>query len=57
MALIFILELVAGILGYVLEADATNIVQQNMNASMYEYATKPEVHYVWDQVQTNVSNY
>ncbi|KAG7202538.1 hypothetical protein KM043_009737 [Ampulex compressa] len=53
LVLVFILELSAGISGYVLKSQASNIIQNKMITTMGEYnSTSPnEITYVWDTLQ------
>lgn len=55
MVVVFILELSAGISGYVLRGSATEVVQENMKATMKKYQDpKSDIAAVWDQLQTDV---
>ncbi|XP_015110284.1 CD63 antigen [Diachasma alloeum] len=55
MGLIFILELAAGISGYVLRNDAADLIQDKMLATMKNYGTNEsqEITRVWDDLQRN----
>lgn len=56
MVLVFILELSAGISGYVLRSDAYEVLQDKMLKSMVNYnSTESEVYLVWDQIQDKVN--
>ncbi|XP_017099076.2 CD63 antigen [Drosophila bipectinata] len=64
LAIIFILELAAGISGYVLRSDASNLIEKSLKASMAEYnnATQNPTTALWDDVQRSfdccgVTNY
>ncbi|ALC39012.1 Tsp29Fa [Drosophila busckii] len=51
--IIFILELSAGISGYVLRNDAYNLIEKSLNQSMYNYNSKTPnpTTQLWDEVQ------
>ncbi|TDG46273.1 hypothetical protein AWZ03_007349 [Drosophila navojoa] len=53
--IIFILELAAGISGYVLRNDAYNLIDAKLNQSMSSYSNMPvnDVTKLWDVVQRN----
>ncbi|XP_001605056.1 CD63 antigen [Nasonia vitripennis] len=52
MVLVFILELSAGISGYVLRNDATEVLSDKMKKSMEGYKkTNEEIYVIWDQIQ------
>ncbi|XP_046427771.1 CD63 antigen-like [Neodiprion fabricii] len=51
MILVFILELAGGISGYVLRAQASDIVTEKMNSSMAEYKDNTEITFLWDGIQ------
>lgn len=62
MILVFILELAAGISGYVLRNQTMDLVETGLNNSMRYYGTAEEnpksnmeITVLWDQVQTGVS--
>nr|XP_036226555.1 CD63 antigen-like [Bactrocera oleae]XP_036226556.1 CD63 antigen-like [Bactrocera oleae]XP_036226557.1 CD63 antigen-like [Bactrocera oleae]XP_036226558.1 CD63 antigen-like [Bactrocera oleae] len=53
---IFILELAAGISGYVLRSDATNLIEQSLENTLKEYSQINENNpytIIWDYVQNN----
>lgn len=55
---IFILELAAGISGYVLRSDATNLIEQSLENTLKEYSQINENNpytIIWDYVQNNVT--
>lgn len=54
---IFILELAAGISGYVLRNDTYNMVSSTLQSSMAKYGgtTNNEITYIWDEIQVDVS--
>lgn len=54
---IFILELAAGISGYVLRNDTYNLVSNTLQSSMGKYGgnTSNEITYIWDEIQVDVS--
>ncbi|OXU28496.1 hypothetical protein TSAR_015839 [Trichomalopsis sarcophagae] len=55
MVLVFILELSAGISGYVLRNDATEVLSEKMKKSMENYnKTNVETYVIWDQIQQEV---
>lgn len=57
---IFILELAAGISGYVLRSDASDLLQNSLQGSLKEYNSTNENNpytLIWDYVQTNVTVY
>lgn len=56
LSLIFILELAAGISGYVLRSNANELIRKSLNSSMTEYNNiKPNDYTVlWDYVQKTV---
>ncbi|XP_052562848.1 CD63 antigen [Culex pipiens pallens] len=55
--LIFILELAAGISGYVLRNETYNLLTSTMQSSMKQYggATNKEVTIIWDEIQVDSS--
>lgn len=57
LGLIFILELAAGISGYVLRSDAENLIKGSLTESMKDYSTNNtnDVTILWDYVQRAVS--
>ncbi|XP_055599594.1 CD63 antigen [Uranotaenia lowii] len=64
LVLIFILELAAGISGYVLRNQTYNLLQSTMQTSMKQYGgnTSQEITYLWDEIQVDfdccgVNNY
>lgn len=54
---IFILELAAGISGYVLRNDTYNLVSTTLQSSMSKYGgdTSKEITIIWDEIQVDVS--
>ncbi|EAT45474.1 AAEL003210-PA [Aedes aegypti] len=52
---IFILELAAGISGYVLRNDTYNLVSNTLQSSMGKYGgnTSNEITYIWDEIQVD----
>ncbi|XP_075220015.1 CD63 antigen-like [Lycorma delicatula] len=48
---IFVLELVAGITGYILSDDTTEVLTAKLNSSMLQYNHSLELTEVWDQLQ------
>lgn len=57
MIAIFILELSAGISGYVLRNEAGAVLERNLNHTMKDYGNK-DYEYItklWDEVQRDVS--
>lgn len=56
MVIVFILEMSAGIAGYVLRNDTVALVRQELNATMQQYvAQEKDIIYIWDHVQRSVS--
>lgn len=55
LVLIFILELAAGISGYVLRNDTYNLVSTTLRSSMLQYGgqTSQEITYIWDEIQVD----
>ncbi|XP_058814311.1 CD63 antigen-like [Topomyia yanbarensis] len=55
LVLIFILELAAGISGYVLRNDTYNLVSTTLRSSMEHYGgnTSQEITYIWDEIQVD----
>lgn len=55
--LIFILELAAGISGYVLRNDTRDLVSNALNSSMKSYGgnNSGEITLIWDEIQVDVS--
>lgn len=49
--IIFSLELAAGIAGYVRRSEVENMLENRLNATMYDYYTKPEIQRSWDIMQ------
>lgn len=52
------MEFSAGIAGYVLRNDTTEILRSSLNTTLHEYKNTAEYGYItslWDRVQTNVS--
>jgi len=49
--LVFILELSAGISGYVLRNQTYRLVEESLNKTMHEYANKTEISKIWDEIQ------
>lgn len=55
MVLVFILELSAGISGYVLRNDATEVLSKKMKESMVAYdKNNTEIYMIWDSIQQDV---
>lgn len=52
---IFILELAAGISGYVLRNDSYNLVKSTLHSSMAKYGgkTSQEITFIWDEIQVD----
>lgn len=57
LVLIFILELAAGIAGYVLEDQAEAIIKGKMLHNLPFYANTTEIREAWDFIQKDVSNH
>lgn len=55
MVVIFILELIAGISGYVLRNEAADAIQIKMMSTMTRYNESKEVQGFWDQLQEQVT--
>lgn len=55
LVLIFILELAAGISGYVLRNDSYQLLSNGLHNSMKQYGgnTSQEVTFIWDEIQTD----
>ncbi|XP_055639402.1 CD63 antigen [Toxorhynchites rutilus septentrionalis] len=55
LVLIFILELAAGISGYVLRNETYNLVSSTLRSSMKQYGgnTSQEITYIWDEIQVD----
>lgn len=56
--MVFVLEFSAGIAGYVLRNDTTEILRESLNVTLKEYNNTADYEYItklWDRVQTNVS--
>lgn len=58
LAIIFILELAAGISGYVLRSNAEDLLRHSLNNTMMHYnkATPNEATVLWDYLQRSVNN-
>lgn len=54
MITIFILELSAGISGYVLRNEAGQMLRGNLETTMKDYIKYPYIARLWDEVQTDV---
>lgn len=54
MITIFVLELSAGISGYVLRNEAGQMLRANLKTTMEEYKTYAYITRLWDEVQTDV---
>lgn len=56
MVFVFVLEVAAGISGYVLRAHAGDVIDTKMHESMSKYNTTDngDVTILWDEVQKNV---
>jgi CD63 antigen len=55
MVLIFILELSAGISGFVLKADTTKLIESSMNNTMKDFGNSTEITAAWNGVQYQVT--
>lgn len=58
LGVIFIMEFSAGIAGYVLRNETSEILRGSLNTTLHEYKNVTEYGYIqplWDHVQTNVS--
>ncbi|KAI4473407.1 hypothetical protein M0802_016125 [Mischocyttarus mexicanus] len=51
---IFILELSAGIAGYVLRSDAGEVIENKMKETIPKYNTSEEITQFWDEIQYEV---
>ncbi|XP_014205277.1 CD63 antigen [Copidosoma floridanum] len=51
MTLIFVLELAAGISGYVLRGNASEVVEHSMKEKMPSYTNNSEIYEFWDRIQ------
>lgn len=57
MIVVFILEMAAGIAGYVLRNDTATLVSQGLHGTMKQYvAQEKDIIYIWDHVQRGVSH-
>lgn len=57
MIVVFILEMAAGIAGYVLRNDTGVLVSQELHGTMKQYvAQEKDIIYIWDHVQRGVSH-
>lgn len=57
MVIVFILELAAGISGYVLRNDTEALVRAELQGTMKAYiAQEKDIIYIWDHVQRGVSS-
>lgn len=54
MITIFILELSAGISGYVLRNEAGQMLRANLETTMRDYTKLPYIARLWDEVQKDV---
>lgn len=56
--LVFILELSAGIAGYVLRNDSYNLIDASLRESMVKYEAQDKaIQKIWDEIQTDVRNF
>ncbi|KYN28817.1 CD63 antigen [Trachymyrmex cornetzi] len=51
LAVIFLLEIIGGIMGYVMRAQVASIAQQKMLDTMPQYNKSDEITFVWDNLQ------
>ena len=55
MVVVFILELAAGITGYVMRGKAQEMLQNQMKSSLKNYTSDENVYSNWDKIQSMVS--
>lgn len=51
---IFLLEIIGGIMGYVMRAQVADIAETKMMDTMPKYNDSREIQIVWDELQRNV---
>lgn len=54
LAAIFLLEIIGGIMGYVMRAEVANVAKMKMMDTMPKYNESREIQIVWDELQRNV---
>ncbi|KAK0174719.1 hypothetical protein PV327_010456 [Microctonus hyperodae] len=52
--IIFIMELSAGIAGYVLRKEAHQAIESKMISTMKQYNDSPTIHKIWEELQENL---